>query len=256
MSKLLIQLTNIRASVLAPSLPRDSGFNVTCVEDAQVLPGMITKIDLGFKMALPEGMCCTMITRSGAVSRGLFVLPTLIDEGYRGPMFAFVTNLTAEIIEIMAGEQIAQLVLMPNMALGIEGVEWIDGELPASHRGEKGFGSTGTTGLDIPKIPASKPEKKPAYNTFAIATALAEVCMMDFEMNKGRLLAEAKNLNKEPAQIRALFGKGGTWYRYDFRGKMGSPPVPQQVRQTWVKMQAQSLSTTKTVVFEDGSASI
>jgi dUTP pyrophosphatase len=248
MSDLLIQLTSDLGSVLGPSLPGDAGFNTTCVEDAQVLPGMITKIDLGFKMALPEGIVCTMIGRSSAVSRGLFVLPCLIDEGYRGPMFAFVTNLTGTIIEVKAGEQIAQLVLLPNLARDVE-VQWV-GDLPESVRGENGFGSTGV------KAPVSRETKVPGQNMFKVANALADVCQMSFEMNKGQLLGEAKLLNKDPELIRALFGKGGPWYRFDFRGKQGQPPLPSQVRQCWTRMHAQHVASRVTKTFEDGSASV
>lgn len=100
----------------------------------------------------------------------------------------------------------------------------------------------------IPKeLPKPEPkiehETKPSQQTpmFNIAAALAEVCRMDLNMNRPQLLREAKLLQKEPAEIRRLYGPGGAWYTSDFRGKIGSPPTPAQVRQTWNK-----LATTQT----------
>ena len=265
--KLLVKYEHPFACVKPPSLMGDAGFNVVCVEDARVIPGVVSKISLGFSMAVPAGTFCTMIARSSAVAKGLFVLPSLIDEGYRGPMFAFVFNMTANPVDVKIGDIIAQLVLLPNLApdLDIEQVK----ELPASDRGPNGFGSTGMVHEPISTVKEVAPEVAMgvdvAFSEIPIpvdrsieryeqAAALADVCRMDLEMNKGRLLSEAKQLNKSSVRIRELFGPGSPWYRYDFRGKQGSCPVPQQVRQMWVRMEAQFLATKPAKMNEDGSA--
>lgn len=95
-----------------------------------------------------------------------------------------------------------------------------------------------------PKVAsAAKVERK--YSPYDMAIALATVCNMDFEMNKGRLLGEAKKMGDvNPGQIVELFGKQSPWYLYDFRGKVGSPPTPAQVRSEWAKMLSQARPVT------------
>ena len=267
--RLMVKYDHPLACVKPPSLVGDAGFNVVCVEQAKVLPNTISKISLGFSMAVPQKTFCTMIARSSAVMKGLFVLSTIIDEGYRGPMFAFVFNMTADPIEVIPGDMIAQLVLLPNLATEAE-IDQVD-ELPPSDRGANGFGSTGTVhvpnsnadvGAFIPAsviphipVPTDSVEKiKPPYNVYVAAAALADVCGMGLDMNKAQLLREAKLLHKEPVRIRELFGPGSPWYRYDFRGKQNSYPTPAQVRQTWLKMEAQFLAARPTKQTEDGGA--
>lgn len=93
--------------------------------------------------------------------------------------------------------------------------------------------------------PTKKPKKKPGKkeytpeqeSMYAKAQALAEVCQMDFEANKGMLLGNAKRLKDLTAdEIRDLFGEGGAWYRLDFRGKKGSPPAIKQIGTEYLKL--------------------
>jgi dUTP pyrophosphatase len=67
--------------------------------------------------------------------------PGLIDAGYRGEVMCAAVNLDREEpVKILVGDRIAQLVVLalPEVEPG-----WVE-ELPESHRGEAGFGSTGT----------------------------------------------------------------------------------------------------------------
>jgi dUTP pyrophosphatase len=77
-----------------------------------------------------------------ASKRGLTLAnaPGLIDAGYRGEVMCAVVNLDPhEPVEIAEGDRIALLVLvaLPDVAPA-----FVD-ELPATTRGEGGFGSTG-----------------------------------------------------------------------------------------------------------------
>lgn len=144
-TKLLFKKDHPDARVKPPSLPGDAGINLYCVEDTP-LPAhpTITKVELGIRVALPDGLVATMITRSGAVMRGLFCLPGLIDTGYRGPLFAFVVNLSGSEQMVMAGESIVQLFLLLNCTPGLDILDVTEmGELPSSIRGTNGFGHTG-----------------------------------------------------------------------------------------------------------------
>ena len=97
-----------------------------------------------------------------------------------------------------------------------------------------------------PAAPATPPEKpdKPAKTArapnaqYELAAALAEVCAMELEPNKPRLIAEAKKLKgcsppPLPEEVRLRYGKEGWWWSDDWRGQRGEWPSPATVRETW-----------------------
>ena len=64
--------------------------------------------------------------------------PGTIDPGYRGEIRVILVNLGNEPYTIHAGDRIAQMIVARY-----EAVEWVEGELAGSRRGEGGFGSSG-----------------------------------------------------------------------------------------------------------------
>jgi dUTP pyrophosphatase len=97
----------------------------------------------GLAVAVPEGHAGLVLPRSGLASRRGLTLanaPGLIDAGYRGEITIAVVNLDpGDKVEIRRGDRIAQLLVVPMAP--VEPVEVQ--QLPPSHRGEAGFGSTG-----------------------------------------------------------------------------------------------------------------
>lgn len=92
-----------------------------------------------------------------------------------------------------------------------------------------------------PAKPNKKEAKPPSVSIFSLAQALAQVCEIDFDMDKGRMLREAKNFkDRTPEEIITLFGKGGAWYKMDWRGQRGSPPTVAQVKTEWMKISKSS----------------
>jgi hypothetical protein len=112
------------------------------------------------------------------------------------------------------------------------------------------------------KIKPAPVEKKPAAapdqpNIFELAKALAEVTKTDFEMNKGRMLKEAKSFKDHtPVEIKAFFGPGSAWYVMDWRGKQGQAPTIAQVKSEWLKMSGSTVLLPKTVKTADGGLNI
>ena len=105
-------------------------------------PGERAAVPTGIALALPEGYEAQVRPRSGlALKRGLTVLnsPGTIDADYRGEIQVILANLGAAPVTLARGERVAQLVLAPVSRIAWVPVE----ELPASGRGEHGFGSTG-----------------------------------------------------------------------------------------------------------------
>ena len=132
----------------AVELPRrarsgDAGLDLAANADAKVGPGERALIPTGLAVAIPPGHAGLVLPRSGLASRQGLTLansPGLIDSGYRGEITIAVVNLdSVEAVEISRGERIAQLLVVPFAE--VDPVE--AAELPASERGEGGFGSSG-----------------------------------------------------------------------------------------------------------------
>lgn len=111
-------------------------------ESIVLKPGERRLIPTGLKIALPDGYEAQIRPRSGlALKHGITCLnsPGTIDADYRGEIGVILINLGQEPFEIKPGERIAQMVVAPYSR-----VDWHEvSELPATDRGEGGFGSTG-----------------------------------------------------------------------------------------------------------------
>ncbi len=120
-------------------------------------PGSRALVPTGLKMALPPGYEAQVRPRSGlALRHGLTVLntPGTIDADYRGEVQVLLVNLGNEDVVIHRGERIAQMIIA--RAPQAEFVE--TKRLPATVRGDGGFGSTGKAAA----APASKSKAKTA----------------------------------------------------------------------------------------------
>ena len=99
-------------------------------------------VPTGLAMAIPAGYEGQVRPRSGlALKHGLTCLntPGTIDADYRGEVKVLLINLGNEAFTIQRGERIAQLVLAAHANAEWQAVE----ALPATGRGEGGFGHTG-----------------------------------------------------------------------------------------------------------------
>jgi dUTP pyrophosphatase len=108
-------------------------------------PGRMALVGCGFAMAVPIGYEAQVRPRSGLASKqGLTVVntPGTIDPDYRGEVKVALINLGQAAVTVEHGMRIAQLVVAPVTRVAWEPVT----ELPASDRGDGGFGSTGGTG--------------------------------------------------------------------------------------------------------------
>jgi dUTP pyrophosphatase len=122
----------------------DAGLDLRAAIDATVKPGERVMVPTGVAVAIPDGHAGLVLPRSGlATARGLTLSnsPGLIDAGYRGEIVCAVVNLDRdEPVRIAKGNRIAQLVIVASPEVKPTLAE----QLPPSHRGTGGFGSTGT----------------------------------------------------------------------------------------------------------------
>jgi hypothetical protein len=90
---------------------------------------------------------------------------------------------------------------------------------------------------DIPAAPpkARKTASEPTPQQ-ALVGALAETTGMDPRLNGprlGRVASKLARVEATPELIQRHYGPGGWWYTYDWRGKQGEFPRPEQVIETW-----------------------
>jgi dUTP pyrophosphatase len=132
----------------AAKLPRrshddDAGYDLHALEPASLAPGERATIRTGIAIELPPGHAGLVVPRSGLAARhGIAIVnaPGLIDAGYRGEVQVLLLNTDgAATFDVRAGDRIAQLVIV---AVAAPEVVEADG-LPATARGEGGFGSSG-----------------------------------------------------------------------------------------------------------------
>jgi dUTP pyrophosphatase len=99
-------------------------------------------VPTGLTIALPPGFEAQVRPRSGLAARNGVTLvnaPGTIDADYRGEIGVILINLGPEPFTVSRGMRIAQLVVARYQAACWDEVA----ELPATSRGEGGFGSTG-----------------------------------------------------------------------------------------------------------------
>lgn len=111
-------------------------------EDIIVDPHMTVKIGTGLAFELPDNTFAAIFARSGLATReGLRPANCVgvCDSDYRGEYIVAIHNDSGSEQTIMAGERIAQMVLLPYIPMVFEEVE----ELSDTERGSGGFGSTG-----------------------------------------------------------------------------------------------------------------
>jgi dUTP pyrophosphatase len=123
--------------------PGDAGADLCAAEEVVLPPGGRATVGTGIAIAVPGGHAAFVHPRSGLASRhGITVVnsPGTIDAGYRGEVRVVLLNTDpTEPFTVRRGDRIAQLVVQP-----VTSVRFLEvAELPASPRGEGGFGSTG-----------------------------------------------------------------------------------------------------------------
>lgn len=140
--KITVQKTmNVQDPVRAHDA--DAGLDLYVPEGQTCLVrrGAVYTINLGIRVAIPDGYYGELALRSSAGAKGLTIPhgAGVIDSGYRGNLKVLVAAL-AEPVLVAARDRICQLIIHKLPA-----VEWESGVVDDStDRGTGGFGSTGT----------------------------------------------------------------------------------------------------------------
>ena len=118
----------------------DAGYDIFVDQQIEIQPGTVAEVHTGICLSAESSIWFEIKSRSSTFKRlGLEVQDAVIDNGFRGEMFAIVYNPTSEVVHIQKDNRICQLV--PHLLLPCRFVPADD--LPSSSRGTMGFGSTG-----------------------------------------------------------------------------------------------------------------
>jgi dUTP pyrophosphatase len=122
----------------------DAGLDLSACDRVELPPGERAVVGTGLAVAIPEGYAGFVQPRSGLADRyGITIVnaPGLIDSGYRGELKVILLNTdSTHPFVVEPGMRIAQLVVLEIPGIELEEVD----ELPATERGVRGHGSSGT----------------------------------------------------------------------------------------------------------------
>jgi dUTP pyrophosphatase len=140
-----IRIQRIHPAAILPKYAHgpqeDAGMDLCSVEDVTLEPQIPRLVPTGLTIELPPGYEGQVRPRSGLALKhaiGMPNAPGTIDPGYRGELRVLMINLGREPYTIHAGDRVAQLIVARY-----EAVEWVEGDLAGSLRGQGGFGSSG-----------------------------------------------------------------------------------------------------------------
>lgn len=142
--KKTLKIVRVRDSVPMPKydLSGDAGFGLFVGEKITLAPMERAAINTGYKMEIPKGCVGIIYERSGlSFKHGIITYGNVIDSGYRGEVRVGAMNLGKEPYTFEPGHKVAQMIIHDYCEMKFKEVK--DGELSASDRGERGFGSTG-----------------------------------------------------------------------------------------------------------------
>lgn len=124
-------------------IPDDQEINEIMHGVIEIYPGERCLIPTDISIELPEGYWASIEARSSTSKQSLIVPKGVIDEGYRGKLFAQIINVGDRVKHVRHGDRLVQLILHKREVRDFDVVE-VD-RLSESERGETGFGSTGSS---------------------------------------------------------------------------------------------------------------
>ena len=116
-----------------------AAYDLYVIETTDVRRDGITQLHTGIAVEIPEGHVGLIRDRSSYAVKGLSVQAGVIDQDYRGEVIVVMRNHTGRTIEVLGGDRVAQLLVIPVIQTDVEVVD----ELDDTERGDGGFGSTG-----------------------------------------------------------------------------------------------------------------
>ena len=142
---LRVKLLEIDARLPVVAHPgEDLGYDLFALENVALEARVTVRVRTGIAVEARhpetgEPLGLLVRDRSSMAARGVATTAGVIDAGYRGEVLILMTNLGDAVVELKAGEKIAQMIPVPVLTGAVQEV----GTLEESLRAEKGFGSSG-----------------------------------------------------------------------------------------------------------------
>lgn len=122
----------------------NAGVDLASVADVTIEPGGWGQVPSNIHVEIPSGHWVLLIGRSSTLfQKRLIVVPTVIDCGYRGPLFAMVHNPNREVCQVQRGDRLVQMIPLPQLLHNTLAMVPSQEGLSPSMRGAKGLGSSG-----------------------------------------------------------------------------------------------------------------
>lgn len=137
-----LKIKRLREDAVIPSYAYagDAAFDLCAGEEVVLTCGEYRVVPTGLALAIPEGYAGLIWDKSGiATKNGVKTLGGVVDAGYRGEVMVGVINLGEKEFVFEKGKKVAQMIIQKVEHMDIKEVT----ELDDTHRGEKGFGSSG-----------------------------------------------------------------------------------------------------------------
>jgi dUTP pyrophosphatase len=140
-----VRIHRLRPGIALPSYATEgsAAFDLAASDELTIAAGEVTLVPTGLVIEVPRGMFLAVFARSSTpLKRGLMVANGVgvVDSDYCGPTDEIrvpVINVTNRPVRLVAGDRIAQGILLPSPRVQWEEIE----EVVAASRG--GFGSSG-----------------------------------------------------------------------------------------------------------------
>jgi dUTP pyrophosphatase len=126
---------------ISPPKKGDAGFDIRSAEDLLLSPHTTVLVSTGISVAIAAGFVGLIKDRSSMAMQSIMTSGGVIDSNYRGELKIIITNMGVLPFEIVKGDRIAQLLVIPCLVQG-SSVKTLEA-LGTSDRGQKGFGSSG-----------------------------------------------------------------------------------------------------------------
>lgn len=140
--KLKVKLLAKRASLPSYESAGAACFDIASIDTVPLLPGRAHIYSTGLAFEVPPGYVMQLFSRSGmgfSKDTRLANCVGIVDSDYRGEVKVKLRNDGKEVINVRAGDRIAQGMLVKIDQWAFEEVE----DLSSTERGEAGLGSTG-----------------------------------------------------------------------------------------------------------------
>jgi dUTP pyrophosphatase len=137
-----IKIKKLHEDAIVPNFAHDgdAGMDLYSTQTIVIHPGERVSVPTGIAIEMPLGFVSLIWDKSSlSHNQGLKTLGGVVDAGYRGEVFVGIINLGVADYTLKKGHKVAQFLVQKIERPIIEIVE----ELPDSHRGEGGFGSSG-----------------------------------------------------------------------------------------------------------------